>query len=111
MVTHSSTIVKALTALLIFIAVGCVKQSSTPLSPSTQTVVSTGTISGVIKDAWTAVPVKGAIISLAYNGSVASVTSDTSGGFTFSNVPVENVDDNNKPYVARTSVHLVHFAC
>jgi hypothetical protein len=106
MVTHSSTIVKALTALLIFIAVGCVKQSSTPLSPATQAVESTGTISGVIKDAWTAVPVKGAIISLAYNGGVTSVTSDASGAFSFSNVPVENIDDNNKPFVARAQYTL-----
>jgi hypothetical protein len=86
--------------------VGCKKEDTTTNVNSVAATMSTGTISGVIKDAWTAVPVKGAIISLAYNGSVSSVTSDAAGGFSFSNVPVENTDDNNKPYVARAQYTL-----
>jgi len=106
MTNNSSLPMKAIIFFLLFLFWGCSKQSSTTLSPATQTIEATGTISGVIKDAWTAVPVKGAVISLAYNGGVSSVTSDTAGGFSFSSVPVENVDDNNKPYVARAQYTL-----
>ena len=91
--------------LLVFV-IGCKKEDNTTNVNSNAPTLSTGIISGVIKDAWTAVPVKGAVISLAYNGSVFSVTSDTAGGFSFSGVPVENIDDNNKPYVARAQYTL-----
>lgn len=46
-----------------------------------------GTISGKVVDRHTEKPVKGAIISIAFNGTVTKATSDESGSFSFANVP------------------------
>jgi hypothetical protein len=55
-------------------------------SSSQNTLKPTGTISGKVVDRHTENPVEGALISIAYNGSVFKTTTDESGSFSFHNV-------------------------
>jgi hypothetical protein len=82
-------------ALKIFIAcflammAGCKQNSSTPIEPaSLSTYQPKGTITGLIMNRTTNVPVKGAVISVGYDGGVQSATSDGAGAYSFANVPV-----------------------
>jgi len=80
-------------SLCCFLFVGCdkddddnpvtVEQNSNVLP----TYVPTGTITGLIRDYCTNAAIKGAVLSLSYNGSVTSVVSDDAGQFSFDNVP------------------------
>lgn len=80
------SLISRLFILLLFVSLaGCSKESSTPLSPVVQP---NGSITGVIKNSITGEPVASALISIGYNGSVQSVTTDNSGAFSFANVPV-----------------------
>lgn len=54
---------------------------------SVATLKPTGTISGKVVDRHTEKPVNGAVVSIAFNGSVTSTTTDISGSFSFANVP------------------------
>ena len=84
-----SPVVKIFIACILVIMAGCKQNSSTPIEPSSLiTYQPKGTISGLIKNAITAVPVSGAVISLGYDGGVQKVTSDAAGVFSFANVPV-----------------------
>lgn len=87
MTTQSSAFIKLSIVLLIFSVFGCTKNSSTPLSPSSQTSQPEGTITGLIKNRATNGPVPFAKMSLGYNGTVQSTTSDSAGAFSFANVP------------------------
>ena len=61
---------------------GCKQDSSTPIEPvqsSLLTYQPKGTISGLIKNAVTATPVAGAVISVGYEGGVQTTTSDAAG--------------------------------
>jgi len=51
------------------------------------TLKPTGTISGKVVDRHTEKPVKGAIVSIGFNGAVTKSTTDESGTFSFANVP------------------------
>ncbi|MCL4510258.1 MAG: carboxypeptidase regulatory-like domain-containing protein [Bacteroidetes bacterium] len=86
MTKQSSSFVKLSTALLIFLLFGCSKNSSTPLSPPSQTSQPKGTITGLVKNRTTDEPVAAAKISLGYNGTVQSTTSDSAGAFSFADV-------------------------
>ncbi len=66
---------------------GCSKDSSTPVSPSSRVTQPRGTITGLVRNNVTNEPVAGAKISLGYNGSVQSTTSDSAGAFSFADVP------------------------
>ena len=46
-----------------------------------------GTIHGLVRDMCTNVPIKGAVLSLSYNGEVTTVKSNSAGQFSFDNVP------------------------
>lgn len=50
-----------------------------------------GSISGVVMDSCTNAPIQGAIVSVAYSGRVHSVTTGTTGTFSFTNVPANYV--------------------
>jgi hypothetical protein len=68
---------------------GCKQNSSTPIEPaSLSTYQPKGTITGLIVNRTTNVPVKGAVISVGYDGGVQSATSDGAGAYSFANVPV-----------------------
>lgn len=78
--------------LLCLIIVGCDKDDNNPVVvESSKTTLPTyepkGTITGLIKDACTNQAIKGAVLSLSYNGTVKSVKSDDAGQFSFDNVP------------------------
>lgn len=77
-----------LSVLFIVLAMaGCSKDSSTPLSPPSQASQPKGTITGLIRNWVTSEPVALAKISLGYNGTVQSTTSDSAGAFSFADVP------------------------
>ncbi len=69
---------------------GCKQESSTPVEPpltSLPTYQPKGTITGLVKDGVTNVPVAGVVVSLGYDGKVTSTTSDAAGAFSFADVP------------------------
>ncbi len=80
--------------VLIFSMFGCSKDSSTPLTPSSQVSQPKGTIHGLIKNWTTSEPVASAKISLAYNGEVQTTVSDNAGQFSFANVPAGQYQDS-----------------
>ncbi len=81
-----SAFVEISITLLVFSMFGCSKNSSTPVSSSV-TVQPKGTITGLIKNRITSEPVPSAVISLSYDGTVVSLTSDSAGRFSFADVP------------------------
>lgn len=79
-------------ALLTMVFVACKEEDKTdtivtPDQNSASTLKPVGTISGKVIDRHTEKPVKGAIVSIAFNGSVTKATTDESGSFSFANVP------------------------
>lgn len=87
-------IISLTTALIlcVFLFVGCNKDDDNPVTvAATETILPTyqpkGTITGLIKDVCTNEAIKGAVLSLSYNGTVQSVQSDEAGQFSFDNVP------------------------
>jgi len=83
-----------LTALLMlgFFMAGCSEgdESGSVVNPNPEVFAPTGSISGVVYDYCTLVPVKGAVVSVAYGGKTHSVTTGTSGAFSFNNVPANH---------------------
>ena len=77
-------------ASIVAVLYGCKQDASTPIEPiitSHKTYQPNGTITGLIKNRTTDVPVKGAVISIGYDGSVHSTASDEAGAFSFADVP------------------------
>ena len=72
-------------AIIVFFS-GCVDESMAPISPQ-QSLKPKGTISGKIFDKCTGIPINGAVMSVGWDGVVQSTTSDTSGSFSFADVP------------------------
>lgn len=72
------------------VLIGCEEdkdENNTIVNPTSQnTLKPVGTISGKVIDRHTDNPVEGALISIAYNGSVFKTTTDESGSFSFNNV-------------------------
>ena len=84
-----SPILKIYIACIFAMLAGCKQNSSTPIEPaSLVTYQPKGTITGLIVNRITNTPVKGAVISVGYDGGVQSVTSDAAGAYSFANVPV-----------------------
>ncbi|MEW5799889.1 MAG: carboxypeptidase regulatory-like domain-containing protein [Bacteroidota bacterium] len=82
----------AIIAAMGILIVGCKQdEEGNPIVDTDQvdayTLKPVGTISGKIVDRHTEKPVQGAVISIAFNGSVTKTTSDESGSFSFNNVP------------------------
>ncbi|MDO9548011.1 MAG: carboxypeptidase regulatory-like domain-containing protein [Candidatus Marinimicrobia bacterium] len=84
----SMFIVVLLLCTIVFL--GCSQDDDNPLSAE-ETELPTyqpkGTITGVIKDVCTSEAIKGAVLSLSYNGTVTTVKSNSAGQFSFGNVP------------------------
>jgi hypothetical protein len=81
-----------LTALLMlgFFIAGCAEgdKSGTVTNPNPNVFAPMGSISGVVMNFCNPPqPVKGAIVSVAYNGAVHKVTTGQDGGFSFKDVP------------------------
>jgi len=80
---------------------GCKQNSTTPLEPqSLATYQPKGTISGLVVNSITNAPVKGAVISVGYDGAVQSATSDDAGAYSFANVPAGKYQTVNGALVA-----------
>ncbi len=89
--------VLSFTAICVIITVlllinGCTTESTAPVTPSVgQMVLPTfqpkGTISGKIYDRCTFMAISGAKISVGFDSTVVTTTSDASGSFAFANVP------------------------
>jgi len=75
--------------MLGFYVAGCAEgdDSATVVNPNPDVVEFTGSISGVVMDYCASAPIQGAVVSVAYSGSVHSVTTGTTGAFSFNNVP------------------------
>ncbi|OYV85357.1 MAG: hypothetical protein B7Z63_05620, partial [Ignavibacteriae bacterium 37-53-5] len=82
-----SVSIRLIIAVFFLSIFGCSKDSSTPVSPSSRVTQPRGTITGLVRNNVTNEPVAGAKISLGYNGSVQSTTSDSAGAFSFADVP------------------------
>ena len=78
-------------ALLTFglMIAGCSEgdKSNTVVNPNPDIFAPTGSISGIVMDDCASTPVQGAVVAVAYSGSVKKVTTDASGMFSFNNVP------------------------
>ncbi|HTY11852.1 MAG TPA: carboxypeptidase-like regulatory domain-containing protein [Bacteroidota bacterium] len=86
---RQSIVLKICIVCVVALMAGCKQNSSTPIEPqSLLTYQPKGTITGLIVNRITNVPVKGAVISVGYDGGVQSVTSDGAGAYSFANVPV-----------------------
>jgi hypothetical protein len=113
MTTQSSTFIKLSIVLLMLSVFGCTKNSSTPLSPSSQTTQPKGTITGLIRNWVTSEPVPLAKISVGYNGTVQSTISDSAGAFSFAEVPAGQYSVvNGAPVLSGTytfTVSLVNY--
>ena len=75
--------------MLGFFVAGCADgdKSSSVVNPNPDVFSPVGSISGVVYDYCTNVPVKGAVVSVAYAGRVHQVTTSTNGAYSFNNVP------------------------
>jgi len=75
-----------------FFIVGCADgdKSVSTVNPNPDVFSPVGSISGVVHDYCTDVPVKGAVVSVAYGGRVHSVTTSTNGAYSFDNVPAND---------------------
>ena len=87
MLKKFSFIIVALVGIML---IGCEEdkdENNTIVNSTTQnTLKPVGTISGKVVDRHTDNPVEGALISIAYNGTVFKTTTDESGSFSFNNV-------------------------
>lgn len=82
------TLVLIILSLIVIIINGCDKDDDDIfVDEGLPTYRPVGTITGLITDACTGEPIKGAVFSLSYNGKVHSLHSDVSGQFSFYNVP------------------------
>lgn len=97
-------ITMSIIVIILWSLTGCVDQSTAPVA--TNTLTPTGTISGKIYDRCTNMAINGATISVGYNGTVSSTTSDASGSFSFANVPAGNYTVLNGQSVA-TGTYLI----
>ena len=100
MAKHYPSYLKVFVLLLIASMAGCSRNSSTPLSPSNQAMQPKGSITGLVKNFVTGEPVVSAKVSIGYNGSVQSVTTDNSGAFSFGDVPAGQYQILNGAIVA-----------
>ncbi len=75
--------------MLGFFVAGCADgdKSATVVNPNPDVFSPVGSISGTVYDACTEVPIKGAVVAVAYNGRVHTVTTASNGAYSFSNVP------------------------
>ena len=91
-----------LIALLLFgfIVAGCSEgdDSTTVVNPNPEVFVPTGSISGVVTDICTEMPVDDAVVSVAYSGSTKSVTTSENGAFSFNNVPANGFEGEGDEY-------------
>jgi len=77
--------------MLGFYVAGCAEgdESASVVNPNPSALTNQkGSISGVVMDSCTNAPIQGAIVSVAYSGGVHSVTTGTTGTFSFNNVPI-----------------------
>ncbi len=111
MTTQSSGLIKLSIIMLMLSMFGCSKNSSTPVSPSSQATQPMGTITGLIKNGITNEPVALARISVGYNGAVQSTISDSAGAFAFANVPAGQYQIVNGTYVYSGILYINHLAC
>jgi hypothetical protein len=72
-----------------FFIVGCADgdKSVSTVNPNPDVFAPTGSISGVVFDICSNAPVQGAVVSVAYAGKTHSVTTGTTGSFSFNDVP------------------------
>ena len=87
---QQNSLFKICIACIVAFMAGCTQDSSTSVDPvqtSHLTYQPKGTITGLIRNRITSVPVGAAVISLGYDGTVQSTTSDGAGAFSFANVP------------------------
>ncbi len=88
-------------ALVLALVSGCVTESTGPVTPATtEHPILRATVTGKIIDGCTMKAIEGAVISVGYDGGVASTTSDASGSFSFGNVPVSRYQVVNGGVVA-----------
>lgn len=75
--------------MLGFYVAGCAEgdDSASVVNPNPDVVEFTGSISGVVMDICASAPIEDAVVSVAYSGSVHSVTTGSTGAFSFNNVP------------------------
>ena len=75
--------------MLGFFVAGCADgdKSATTVNPNPDVFSPEGSISGIVYDYCTEVPVKGAVVSVAYKGRVHSVTTASNGAYSFNDVP------------------------
>jgi hypothetical protein len=88
---QQNSLFKICIACIVAFMAGCTQDSSTSVDPvqtSHLTYQPKGTITGLIRNRITSVPVGAAVISLGYDGTVQSTTSDGAGAFSFASVPV-----------------------
>ena len=86
---RQSVLLRIFAACVIAAMAGCKQNSSTPIEPvSLSTYQPKGTITGLIVNRITNAPVKGAVVSVGYDGAVQSAVSDAAGAYSFANVPV-----------------------
>ncbi len=88
---HAITLLSAFLTIF-FLFTGCDKDDDNPVKVTEQpqgltTYKPQGTITGLIKDRCTNEAIKGAVLSLSYNGVVKTTKSDDAGQFSFENVP------------------------
>ncbi len=90
-----------LLVIALLTAAGCVTESTGPEADegAGQTILR-ATITGKIIDFCTNRAVEGAVISVGYDGGVARVVSDSSGSFSFGDVPVSRYEVLNGQLVA-----------
>jgi hypothetical protein len=75
--------------MLGFFVAGCADgdKSASVVNPNPDVFSPVGSISGVVYDYCTDVPIKGAVVSVAYAGAVHQVTTSANGAYSFNNVP------------------------
>jgi hypothetical protein len=80
-----------------FFVVGCADgdKSASVVNPNPDQFSPVGSISGVVYDFCTSVPVKGAVVSVAYAGRVHQVTTASNGAYSFDNVPANEMNGDN----------------
>ena len=98
--------------LLLVMMSGCSKDSSSPVSPDLSAQPK-GTITGLVRNRTTGTPVPGAKISIGYDGTVQTATSDSAGAFSFADVPAGQYQlVNNAPVYSGSytlTVSLVNY--
>jgi hypothetical protein len=99
---QQNSLFKICIAFIVAIMAGCTQNSSTPVDPvqtSHLMYQPKGTITGLIRNRITSVPVGAAVISVGFDGTVQSTTSDGAGAFSFAYVPVGQYQIVNGTFV------------